>query len=156
MKLHYKKLFVLSLLLAAMIGFLPVVFYYESFYLDPLDQARGDQERIKEYINESLDLIKKNTADESNRGNLEPELVKEIESYLAAAKVKLNDQERSLNALGARDRGPDISSIQAIIATCVGLVGTISSILLSWRQDAREYRAELQKIDVQTSKIIVP
>lgn len=50
----------------------------------------------------------------------------------------------------------DVSSILTWTASFVAILATISTILLSWRKDIREARAELRRLEASEPRIHVP
>ena len=99
----------------------------------------------------SLASAKSNASSASLSG-----LVKNVDEYLAAAQVVTNDQKKNLDQIVEKRSNFDVTSGSTMLASLVAVLGTLSSIILSWRKDVREAKAELEKLKAQMPKIVIP
>jgi hypothetical protein len=151
MKFRYTRLLAASLTAAILII---LVFSVTLQSIDPMTLARSQNGEITRYLTEA----RKVALDRGNntKSATLPNMAKSIDEYLAAAQVVANDQKKILDQIVEKRSSFDITSSANVFAAVVAVAGTFSSIVLSWRKDVREAKAELEKLKAQAPKIEIP
>ena len=148
MKFHYAKYLVGTFLIA----FLTWTLFY-TLAIDPLTLARSQNRQLGESLSEARGMIEKNS---SVPEGATPLWLRGVDQNLAAALVLVDDQKKSLDQVADKRAGFDMASIQTLLASVVLVVGTFSTVILSWRKDMREAQAELEKLKTEKPKIVAP
>ena len=85
-----------------------------------------------------------------------PTWLNEARKHLDATVIVVEDQKNILDQLVEEESGVDVGSVETSLAAFVAVIGTLSTIVLSWRKDVRDSRAELERIEAQKPKIELP
>lgn len=148
MRFHYWKHLIGVLFVALLIWITPPYF----LAIDPLTLARSQNREISKYLNEAKGRLE---SDRPGSPTPMPAWLREANEHIDAALIVTQDQVKSLE-LAKQKSGPDLGSTQAFLASIVVIMGTLSTIILSWRKDMREARAELERVKSQTPRIALP
>lgn len=146
MKFHYWKQFVGILFVAL------TIWSIHFWAIDPLTLARSQNRQLAEYLGEARGQLETG----SKALTITPDWLRASSQHINAAIIVLGDQAKSLEQLAKEDSGLDLGSIQTSLASLVVVLGAFSTILLSWRKDMRESRAELESIKSKVPKIVLP
>lgn len=139
MTLHYRKLMIASIAFPIVVVVLLVVF------LPTLSEARsvstfGRLRANIKALDMNVTMIEAINGDEALVGPIRE--LRETIANQQDALVDLREAMLDQTEQAASSTGPGWI---ALISTLVGIAGTLSSVLLSWRQDMREARAETQQ-----------
>jgi hypothetical protein len=151
MKFHYWKHLIIILLIALLAWSLQ--FFILFLAIDPLTLARSHNRSLLEYLTEAKKQIDKGALISS--ATL-PKWVEETRNHIAAAIVVANDQAIALNEVAKDKSGPNLGTLNTFLASIIAILGTFSTIILSWRKDMRETRQELEKYKSKTPSIVMP
>jgi hypothetical protein len=152
-KLHFKKLLISSLLVAALV-----------LLLTPAVQQAKDASPLMQ-LQIAIKLIQQE-AEEMNSQvqSIEEPSDKDIPSVKLRASThtkNIEDGAKQANVIiqGLRTKGirytDQWASYSSVIAALIATIGTISSLVLSWRKDVRETRAAVPA-PVEHRKIVLP
>lgn len=148
MRFHYAKYLILVLSIVLLVWLSSVLLVPLS--IDPLTLARSHNRQITEYLNEAKTQLQNGN---SSSGTSVPKWLRDASEHVLAAQVVVSDQAKALEELSKKDTGLDLGSMQTALVSIITFVGTLSTVILSWRKDVREAQAELEKIKAQIPKI---
>lgn len=149
MKFRYAGLLAASLIAAILILLLTL-----TLGIAPITLARSQNSEITQYLTEARDILSE--AKSNPQSVVIPDLIRTIDEYLSSTQIVASDQKKILEQIAQEDSSIDVGSVSTSLASLIAIVGTLSSIILSWRKDVREAKAELEKLKSQTPKIEIP
>ncbi|MFZ5994043.1 MAG: hypothetical protein ACOYU4_03510 [Thermodesulfobacteriota bacterium] len=144
MKFHYWKWTIVILIVAFGVMIANKRFYmFKLPFFHPLDEARSINDEARQLLTEAKDILNLKSGYLTDK-KIQPDVLK-LKNIISSSLVLLEDQRRTLNEAKDHDR-IRLVDVNTIAGTLIALVGTISTIILSWRKDVREARAETGRI----------
>ncbi|QWV99101.1 hypothetical protein KP003_07675 [Geomonas nitrogeniifigens] len=150
MKFHYKKQLIIVLVVAVLIWISQPIYLYLK--IDPVTLARSNIRDVSEHLSAARAQLDVGVS-QFPAGS--PAWLRDARDHVAYATVKADDQTRLLQVLDKERSSLDRDSIQPLIASLVAIFGTLSTVVLSWRKDMREAKAEIEKARDKEPRIII-
>jgi len=144
MKFHYWKILLLFLFVSLIIWMISSVKPSTiKLSIDPLTQARSQNRQIMKHLNEAQNILRNGQI--ATNSDI-PNWAQNTKELIEAAIGVTEDQSLSLDMIAEGKPGMDINTTGSSLASIVAILGTLSTILLSWRKDMRDARKEIERL----------
>jgi len=144
MKFHYWKILLLFLFVSLIIWMISSVKPSTiELSIDPLTQARSQNRQIMKHLNEAQNILRNGQI--ATNSDI-PNWAQNTKELIEAAIGVTEDQSLSLDMIAEGKPGMDINTTGSSLASIVAILGTLSTILLSWRKDMRDARKEIERL----------
>ncbi|MDR4509352.1 MAG: hypothetical protein MRJ65_14190 [Candidatus Brocadiaceae bacterium] len=144
MRFYYWKQLIAVLFVALILWVIP-------FFLtmDVLTLARSQNREIARYLGKAMSQL----AVGYNVTTNVPGWLRETSDNIDAAKVVIGNQAKALERLSKEASGFSLKMVQTYLASIIAILGTFTTIVLSWRKDVHVSHAEMKNLKAKTSRM---